>query len=444
MSPSRQRIVRLVAALPIAAGIGCGAEEEGGAFPTAVVERRPLEISAQAAGTIEPVSVVIVKSKAAGEIVDLAVESGDVAEAGDLLVQVERDEAENLLAQARADHDVAEAQLAVAATELMRVSGLFDGGIVSSREKEQAELEHAIAEAVLVRAQADLQNAEEWLAETRVTAPSAGTILSCSVTEGQVIASATRELGGGTELMRMADLREVQVRALVDETDIGKVSVGMTVEIRVDAYPGRQFAGLVLKVEPQAVYDQNVTHFPVIVRIGNEDGLLLPGMSVEAEFLVARHSDVLVLPNQAVNSHRDAQMIAELIFGFDKAAFEGELVKLSGDSARVTVSDISSRTGAGGGHHGARGRGPHGSGPPHDTGRQSSVVFRIGGGVATPIEVVSGLTDYDRTEILDGLEEGDSVAVFPTASLLRDQQALRDRVQRWSQGSFGVRRTAGN
>ena len=95
MPSSRGRIVGLVAGLTIVCSIGCGGEDEGGAFPTAVVERRPLEISAQAAGMIEPVSVVVVKSKAAGEITDLPVESGDVVASGDLLVQVEREEAEN-------------------------------------------------------------------------------------------------------------------------------------------------------------------------------------------------------------------------------------------------------------------------------------------------------------------------------------------------------------
>ncbi len=458
-------------AVLVLAAAGCGEKPDGGAFPTAVVERYSLEISAQAAGVIEPVSVVEVKSKAAGEIVDLPVESGDRVNAGHLLVQVEREEAENRLAQARADLQVAEAQLKVAETELARAREMFERGVISTRESEQAGLTHATAEAALVRAQADLQNAEEWLAETTVLAPTSGTILSCTVTRGQVIASATREVGGGTLLMRMADLREVQVRALVDETDIGKISLGMDVETQVDAYPGRVFKGRVLKIEPQAVYEQSVTQFPVIVRIANDDGLLLPGMSVETEFLVARHPDALVVPNQAVNTQRDAQTIAELIFDLNAGAFEAQLVKLPRDSTAERASDSTGRPAGepsggpahpgrggappGGGHPGggppSGGGGPRGGhpggGPPGGVTRmasnRSAVVFRIHAGQMTPTEVMSGLTDYDRTEILEGLGEGDTVAVLPTASLLVDQKELRDRMRSWRQSSLGVRRDSG-
>ena len=88
-------------------------------------------------------------------------------------------------------------------------------------------------------------------------------------------------MSGGTAILTMADLNLVQVRTLVDETDIGKIQPGLAATVTVDAYPNRPFQGEVLKVEPLAEVQQNVTMFPVIVRIENRDGLLRPGMNAE-------------------------------------------------------------------------------------------------------------------------------------------------------------------
>ena len=79
----------------------------------------------------------------------------------------------------------------------------------------------------------------------------------------------TRDVGGGTVLLKMADLNLVQVRTLVDETDIGKIQPGQRATVTVDAFPNRPFRGSVLKVEPQAQTEQNVTMFPVLIRINN-------------------------------------------------------------------------------------------------------------------------------------------------------------------------------
>ena len=88
------------------------------------------------------------------------------------------------------------------------------------------------------------------------------------------MASATSDVGGGTVLLKMADLNLVQVRTLVDETDIGKIQPGSGATVTVDAYPNRPFEGEVLKIEPLAETVQNVTMFPVLVRIENREGLL--------------------------------------------------------------------------------------------------------------------------------------------------------------------------
>ena len=150
----------------------------------------------------------------------------------------------------------------------------------------------------VVRARIDVENNEISLEDTDVKAPITGVIIQKGVERGQVVASATFNAGGGTVLMKMADLNLVQVRTLVDETDIGKIKAGQATTVTVDAYPNRPFQGEVLKIEPLAEVQQNVTMFPVLVRIDNREGLLRPGMNSEVEIHVGRRDSVLAVPER--------------------------------------------------------------------------------------------------------------------------------------------------
>ena len=122
----------------------------------------------------------------------------------------------------------------------------------------------------------------------------------------------------------MADLSLVQVRTLVDETDIGKIQVGQRATVTVDAFPNRPFEGSVLKIEPQALTEQNVTMFPVLVRIDNRGGLLRPGMNSEVEVHVGQREDVLAVPNSALRTQRDVGSAAQVL-GLSAEAVQQEL-----------------------------------------------------------------------------------------------------------------------
>src|SRR5206468_12710537 len=139
---------------------------------------------------------------------------------------------------------------------------------------DSAQLAGATAQAAVVNAQASLQTAKDAMEDTHLGAPITGTVLELDAVLGTVISSPTNDVGGGTVILKMANLDTVQVSALVDETDVGKVRPGVPVTITVDAYPNRQFEGHVLKIEPQAQVSQNVTMFPVDVDILNPDHLL--------------------------------------------------------------------------------------------------------------------------------------------------------------------------
>ena len=304
----------------------CKKAQEVALYEPVAVERRDIVVSAEAAGTVEPILVVDVKSKASGEILELRGETGDIVSQGDLLVRVDPRDPNNSVAQAEADLDVARAQLANAEAQKRRADQMFAAQLVSEQEHENTNLQYANARASSVRAERTLQTARDQLDDTNVRAPITGTIIQKSVERGQVIASATREVSGGTVLLRMADLGEVQVRTLVDETDIGKIQAGMRATITVDAYPNRPFEGTVLKIEPQSSVSQNVTMFPVLIRIPNEQGFLRPGMNASVEIHVANRSNVLAIPNSALRTQRDVESAAQVL-GIDPKDVEATLAR---------------------------------------------------------------------------------------------------------------------
>ncbi|MDX1996950.1 MAG: efflux RND transporter periplasmic adaptor subunit, partial [Thermoanaerobaculia bacterium] len=272
------------------------------------------------------------------------------------------------------------------------------------------ELAVTTAKSELVRAQKVLDNAAERLSETTVRSPISGTVIAKSVEVGQVVSSAVSQVSGGTLLLTLADLNEVQVRSLVDEVDIGKLRPGMTVTLRVEAFADRRFEGTIQKIEPQAVVEQNVTMFPVITRIDNREGLLKPGMNAEMTVMIERREQTLHVPNEAVKGLEEAFQVAALM-GLGGGG-EG------GGAER-------------GGPRGPGGEGRPGGGGPPSGGADRRVVFvqkDDGSFERTMVEV--GLRNWETTEILSGLAEGQKVALLPSASQLRQSAEFRERMQR--------------
>ncbi len=301
------------AALLLAGLAGCSKKQAAQSYEAVPVERRNLVVSASASGAIEPVLTVDVKSKASGEIIGMNVQTGDDVKQDQLLASIDPRIPRNNLAQSQANLQVAQAQLNNAKAQLARSDTLFKAQAITQTEYDGAKLDYANAYASVIRAQSDLENSRDRMNDTKLRAPLAGTIIAKNVELGTVISSPTTDVGGGTVLFRMANLDTVQIRALVDETDIGKVSPGLLTTITVDAYPNRPFEGAVLKVEPQATVQQNVTMFNVLVRIPNPNHLLKPGMNTEVEIHVGRRDNVLAVPNAALRTQRDVASAAQVL-----------------------------------------------------------------------------------------------------------------------------------
>jgi HlyD family secretion protein len=300
-------------------------------YDSAVVQPGDIEISVEASGVVEPEKTVEVKSKASGEILAVHAETGDRVEAGTLLVEVDKRTPRNRLAEVAASLQAAKARRTIAETQMKRSATLFESGTLTQSDFEQTQLEFANAEALVVGAEVAVENARIAMDDTDVRAPITGTIIAKSVEPGVVITSPTNAVSGGTVLMQMADLNAVQVRTLVDETDIGKIHPGMPANVVVAAYPNQPFEGTVLKIEPLAIVEQNVTTFAVLIRLENRDGLLMPGMNADVEIEIASRQGVLTVPTAALRADSDIPATA-LMLGIDEVQLRG-MLRGEGDSA---------------------------------------------------------------------------------------------------------------
>jgi HlyD family secretion protein len=450
--------------------VGCKKKETQVVYQAVPVERRDISVSALASGTLQPDTTVEVKSKASGEILQLLAETGQLVKRGAPLVRVDPRNARNALAQAQANLDVARAQLANATSQKNRSDELYKSQSITEQEHETSLLDFADAKSAVVNAQVAVDNAKIQLEDTDVRAPITGTVIEKDVERGTVIASATNNVSGGTTLLKMADLNLVQVNTLVDETDIGKVKPGLSASITVDAYPNRPFEGVVLKIEPQATVQQNVTMFPVAVRIDNRDGMLRPGMNADVEIHVGRRDSVLAVPNAALRTQRDVGSAASVI-GLSPDQVNKELAaqQAAARSQPDSAGDTTRRASAGGRAGGQADSGSRrraGSAAERDStggalqrrfpmtgdsirarmrmqggsGRRGQgmssryIVFAKRNGQIQPVWIRTGLTDMDYSEVLSGLEPGDSVLLLPSASLVQSQADMKERMNRMTGG----------
>ena len=446
---------RLATAFAVTLALGaafatCGDETENQSpegLEFAVVQRGNLESTVAATGTVEPILVIEVKSQASGEILEAPVELGDQVAKSALIARIDPRDVQNAFDQAQADLEVARASLQVAERQLGRIQELHDSAVVTDEELEGATLQHANARAELVKAQTNLELAREKRNDVTVRAPISGTIVEKNVEQGQIVTS-MREVTGGTTLVRMADLSQVQVRTLVDETDIGRVQPGQPATITVQAYPDREFRGSVLKVEPQAVVEQNVTMFAVLTRIRNEDDLLRPGMNADVEIEVGQREDVLMLPNAAVKTAGEAEELApvlgielpEPLSGSPAVEMPEGAERLRSMSPEERREYFMNLDPAERQRLMAAGREGREQAERADPGRpKSAYSFHYdaqGRLAAAPILI--GLSTWESTEVVSGLETGDSVVMVPQS--LIQQRELLERVRERS-GVPGVQRS---
>ena len=363
------------------------------------VSPKKLFVSIEASGLIEAISSVEIKSKASGEILFLGAEVGDFIEKGSMLSQIDQRTPKNILDQSKSDLTASNVRLENAEAQFIRGKQLHDKGSISDKDFEDIQEGFAQAKSTLVRTQVTYENAKIALDDTIVRSPVSGTVISRPVEVGQVISSPTQAVGGGTVLMTMADLSKVRVRALVDEIDVGKVSIGQKVSIKVAAYRDKEFFGTVSKIEPKARVEQNVTTFPVLIDIDNKDNLLLLGMNTDVVIDVLNKEVALSTPSMSLRTRKDIYSAASIINipteNIDKFLVD----KVSGENFNkfIVIKDS------------------------------------LNGPLLTWVEI--GVSDLANVEILDGLNQGDTIYIMPSKSLFDYQKRFKERVN--ASFSFG-------
>lgn len=353
---------RYLGAAVLVAAAACGQKQAKlPPVQTATVTRRDIIVDAQANGVVEPIVITEVKSKASGIITKFPVQTGSHLRPGDLIVQVDTRDVQNQYDQAKASLDAAQAKLQVAQAAARRSDTLFKARVITAQEHEQSALDLENARAGVVAGQTNLDLAKQRLEDATITAPAEGTVIEADVALGTVITSATGSFGGGTTLVKMADLSEVRIRSYFAESDIGNIHPGQAATVTVDAFPDRRFQGTVDKIEPQSVTQQNVTMFPVLVNLDNREGLLRPGMNGETSVLIDEHDNVLAIPNDAIKTTREAGAIAAML-------------GMNSDSVNADVrAQMGTRGGGFGGGGGRNGGGRRGGGNTASSGGEVSL-----------------------------------------------------------------------
>ncbi len=420
---------------------GCAKEAETRTWNLAKVENRDIVVAVQAAGIIEPVTTVEMKSKASGEILEISADIGDLVPAGQVLVQIDKRTPRNALALAEAELEAARARRDIAESQSERAERLFKSGTLNQVELEQSMLEFANSKAEVVRAQVGVENARISLDDTEVRSPIAGTVIQRDVEVGQVISSPVMDVSGGTVLLRMADLRFVQVRALVDETDIGKIAADQKASVTVAAYPNQPFQGTILKIEPQSNDDpevvESVTLFAVIVTIDNQSGLLKPGMNAEVTVDIASRLDVPAIPTIALRIGKDVKAAA-LFTGIDEAVIREQL-RAGGMAVPDTVSEASSYGDEAADKQDAKPAAPDAKPPAAGQPEQAQAgqgfsfggqywVFVLTDGQPVARYIETGLTDLDYSEVVKGLAAGEQIVLLPSSDLILSQDRFRSMI----------------
>jgi HlyD family secretion protein len=354
---NRRMIYVIIGVVVVLAGvIGVIAATRGGTkidpSKLAKVERGDLAKSVVATGKVEPITKVEIKSKASGIVKKLYVDAGDRVKKGQLLAELDKEEIEARVAQAKAQTEASEASLKGTQADLERAKvdaegpdvpmlkraydraqGMAKEGVVSQSALDDAQKNYEMslnkqnvakaqlqvlrakigqAQAQVAQDHANLKQLEEQLGYTTITSPIDGIILSRDVEVGDAVSSILVLGSTATLIMTEGDISEVYVKGKVDESDIGKVYMSQPARIKVESFKDKTFNGKVTKISPMGVEKDNVTTFEVRVSINNPGGELKAAMTANAEIILEEHKNVLQIPEGAILYDKDKKASVEV------------------------------------------------------------------------------------------------------------------------------------
>jgi HlyD family secretion protein len=318
----------------------------------ATVERSDIARSVVATGTIEPLTKVEVKSKASGIVEKILADEGQHVKAGQVLVELDKEQLRSVVAEARANLEAAQSALQAAEAsyqrnlvdaqgpdvpflkrDMDRAHDLYKQGLIALNVMQDAEKDYQLAlnkqlsaqrnadmskaqvaqaKAQIAQSKASLDNAEENLRYATITSPIDGEVLSKDVEVGDAVSSILVLGSQATLVMTLGDTSEVYVKGRVDESDIGRVYLGQAARIVVESFKDKAFQGKVAKISPLGVEKDNVITFEVRVSIQNPGGELRANMSANAEIILQEKKNVLLAPEGALIFDRNKNASVEI------------------------------------------------------------------------------------------------------------------------------------
>lgn len=331
-------------------------------------EKGDIARSVVARGKIEPLSKVEVKSKANGIIKALLVDVGDRVREGQILAELDKEDLEAQVREAKATRDGEEANLQVAIAaeararieaanpdlqfarrDFERAQGLFNQKIASQQQLDDASRAYEVARnhqqlldasvqsagaqvvqarARVAAAKASLDRAEETLSYATIRAPISGMVLSRPTELGDAVSSILNLGSAATLIITLGDLSSVYIKGEVDEADIGKAACGQRVRTKVESFPSESFEGVVKRIDPMGKEQNNVTTFEVRVTISNPEGRLRVNMTANAEIVLEEHSQVLLVPEAALVYDKDKNPSVQLLEAAAKAGWRKVPIKI--------------------------------------------------------------------------------------------------------------------
>ena len=266
-------------------------------FETAKVDKGNIHTTITATGTIEPVTSVTVGTQVSGIVSKLYVDYNSVVKKGQVIAELDKTNLISELTAQRANLSSAQSSLNYQQANYNRYKTLYDKGLVSANEYENALLQYNQAKEQVNTARESVQRAQTNLGYATITSPIDGVVLSKAVEEGQTVAASFNT----PELFTIAqDLTDMRVIADIDEADIGGVKEGQRVTFTVDAFPEDQFEGSVTQVRQQATPESNVVTYEVVISARNNDLKLKPGLTANVTIYTLEKNDVLAVPSKAL------------------------------------------------------------------------------------------------------------------------------------------------
>lgn len=307
------RIIAVIAVLAAALAGGARYWQQSrdipieGRFETEALSTGPITQVVTANGKLNPVSLVNVGTQVSGTVRKLFADFNDRVKAGQVLLELDPTTFRAQVEQSSGQVMSAEATLKLARANEQRLRGLFDKEYVSREELDQTVQQREAAEAQLRTARGQLARDKANLAYSVIRSPVSGVVVSREVDLGQTVAASFQT----PTLFQIArDLRQMQIDSNVAEADIGRVKVGQKVKFTVDAYPDRDFGGLVRQIRLNPIVEQNVVTYNVVVGVDNPELILLPGMTAYISVEVDHRDSALLLPSAALRFRpRDPEIL---------------------------------------------------------------------------------------------------------------------------------------